>query len=157
MTASAQPDDRWQHWLVHLLWATSVRTSLLGEAALGDSPLSFSGLGLLENVSAHPGIAIAEISRRAPQTQQALSQIAARLEKLGFIERRVVRGRGIGLYLTEDGARARASAHEAAEAFEASLVTALGVKRHQRLVRLLEEAEAVIRELEPQRRPPSTP
>ena len=157
MTASAQPDDRWQHWLVHLLWATSARTSLLGEAALGDSPLSLSGLGLLENVSAHPGIAIAEISRRAPQTQQALSQIAARLEKLGFIERRVVGGRGIGLYETEDGARARASAHEAAEAFEASLVTALGVKRHQRLVRLLEEAEAVIRELEPQRRSPSTP
>lgn len=139
---------------MHLLWATSVRTSLLGEAALGNSPLSFSGLGLLENVSAHPGIAIAEISRRAPQTQQALSQIAARLEKLGFIERRVDGGRGIGLYVTEDGARARASAHEAAEAFEASLVTALGVERHQRLVRLLEEAEAVIRELEPQRRSP---
>ena len=139
---------------MHLLWATSARTSLLGEAALGDSPLSFSGLGLLENVNAHPGIAIAELSRRAPQTQQALSQIAARLEKLGFIERRVVGGRGIGLYETEDGARARASAHEAAEAFEASLVTALGVKRHQRLVRLLEEAEAVIRDLEPQRQLP---
>ncbi|MGH2881207.1 MAG: hypothetical protein ACRDPA_00650, partial [Solirubrobacteraceae bacterium] len=73
-----------------------------------------------------------------------------------FIERRVDGGRGIGLYLTEDGARARASAHEAAEAFEASLVTALGVKRHQRLVQLLEEAEAVIRELEPQR-PASVP
>lgn len=139
---------------MHLLWATSVRTSLLGEAALGDSPLSFSGLGLLENVSAHPGIAIAEISRRAPQTQQALSQIAARLEKLGFIERRVVGGRGIGLYETEDGARARVTAHAAAEAFEASLVTALGAKRHQRLVQLLEEADAVIRELEPQRQLP---
>ena len=142
---------------MHLLWATSLRASMLGEAALADSPLSFAGLGLLENVNARPGIAVAEISRRSPQTQQALSQIAARLEKLGFIERRVVGGRGIGLYLTEEGARARASAHEAAEAFEASLVTALGVKRHQRLVRLLEEAEAVIRELEPQRRPPSTP
>lgn len=141
---------------MHLLWATSARTSMLGEAALADSPLSFAGLGLLENVSARPGIAIAEISRRSPQTQQALSQIAARLEKLGFIERRVDGGRGIGLYLTEDGARARASAHEAAEAFEASLVTALGVKRHQRLVQLLEEAEPVIRELEPQR-PASAP
>jgi DNA-binding MarR family transcriptional regulator len=150
----AQPDDRSEHWLVHLLWATSARTSMLGEAALAGSPLSFPGLGLLENVNAHPGIAIAEISRRSPQTQQALSQIAARLEKLGFIERRVEGGRGIGLYLTEDGARARARAHEAAEAFEASLVTALGAKRHQRLVQLLEEAEPVIRELEPQRRPP---
>src|SRR5918995_7511065 len=104
MPASAQPDDRWQHWLVHLLWATSARTSLLGEAALGDSPLSFSGLGLLENVSAHPGIAIAEISRRAPHTQQTLSQLAARVGKLGFIERRVVGGGGGWFFGNEGGA-----------------------------------------------------
>src|ERR671913_2179256 len=91
MTASAQPDDRWQHWLVHLLWATSARTSLLGEAALGDSPLSFSGLGLLENVSAHPGIAIAEISRRAPPTQQGLNQIPARVGEDRILQRRFLR------------------------------------------------------------------
>jgi hypothetical protein len=69
-----------------------VRTSALGEAALADSPLTLPRLGLLESVSARPGITIAEIARRAPQTQQALSQIAARLDKLGFIERRPAGG-----------------------------------------------------------------
>src|SRR5689334_17136791 len=97
-----RPEDRWEHWLVHLLWAVSTRTSALGEAALATGPLTLAGLGLLENVNARPGITIAEISRRAPQSQQALSQIAARLETHRFIERRLVargRGRGVGLHL----------------------------------------------------------
>lgn len=37
----------------------------------------------LMNVNARPDVTIAELSRPAPQTQQALSQVAARLEKLG--------------------------------------------------------------------------
>lgn len=148
MRAQPEPDDRWEHWLVHLLWAVSVRTSMFGEAALADGPLTLAGLGLLENVHARPGITIAEIARRAPQTQQALSQIAARLERLGFIERRVAgRGRGIGLHLTDAGARARTHAHAAAEASEAVLAEALGADRHQRLIALLEETRAVIGEL----------
>jgi DNA-binding MarR family transcriptional regulator len=146
------PEDRWEHWLVHLLWAVSVRTSLLGEAALADSPLTLAGLGLLENINARPGITIAEIARRAPQTQQALSQIAARLEKLGFIERRLADGgRGVALHLTPAGAHARTSAHDTTEAFEASLAAALGPSRHRRLVALLEEARTIVGGLEPRR------
>jgi DNA-binding MarR family transcriptional regulator len=153
MSAASEPDDRWEHWLVHLLWAVSVRTSMLGEAALADSPLTLAGLGLLENVNARPGITIAEISRRAPQTQQALSQIAARLEKLGFIERRLSdTGRGIGLHLTEAGALAREEAHATTEGFEAELAGALGATRHQRLIKLLEEWRTIVGELEPARR-----
>lgn len=154
MNAPSESDGRWEHWLVHLLWAVSVRTSMLGEGALTDSPLTLAGLGLLENVNARPGITIAEIARRAPQTQQALSQVAARLEKLGFIERRLAdrgQGRGIGLHLTAAGARARASAHDATEAFEAVLAEALGPDRHQRLVELLEEMRPVVGKLEPAR------
>lgn len=147
-----EPDHRWEHWLVHLLWAVSVRTSVLGEAALAGTPLTLAGLGLLENVAAQPGVTIAEISRRAPQTQQALSQIVARLEKLGLVERRLARGtRGIGLHLTPAGEEARTAAHAAAEDFEASLAEALGDRRHGQLVRLLEQAEPIIRGLAPER------
>src|SRR5918997_3045849 len=109
MSGHTEPRGHWEHWLVHLLWAVSTRTSALGEAALADSPLTLAGLGMLENVAARPGITIAEISRRAPQTQQALSQIAARLERLGFLERRLAgpgRGRGVGLHLTAGGGNA---------------------------------------------------
>jgi DNA-binding MarR family transcriptional regulator len=152
VTTPPGPEDRWEHWLVHLLWAVSTRTSMLGEGALAESPLTLAGLGLLENINARPGITIAEISRRAPQSQQALSQVAARLEKLGFIERRLAdrgRGRGVELHLTDAGARARASAHEATEAFERALAETLGPDRHQRLVALLEEMRPIVGELEP--------
>lgn len=155
MSDRPNPNERWEHWLIHLLWAVSVRTSMLGEAALAGSPLTLAGLGLLENVNARPGITIAEIARRAPQTQQALSQIAARVEKLGFLERRLAAaGRGIGLHLTADGARARAEAHATTEASEARLAGALGTARHQRLIKLLEETRTIVGELEPVRQPP---
>lgn len=139
------PDDRWEHWLVHLLWSTSTRTSALAETVLAESPLTLAGLGLLENVNARPGITVAGIARRAPQTQQTLSQIASRLEKLGLVERKLVPGdRGIGLFLTAQGAEVRARAHEATEQFEQSMCAALGKARYERLVRLLEDAEATM-------------
>jgi DNA-binding MarR family transcriptional regulator len=159
MDGPSETEDRWEHWLVHLLWAVSVRTSMLGEVALGDSPLTLAGLGMLENVDARPGITIAEISRRAPQTQQALSQIVARLERLGFIERRLAdrgQGRGVALHLTSAGAGARAKAHDAIEAFESELVDALGADRHRRVVRLLEQMREIVGELEPARIAPPT-
>ncbi len=136
----------WEHWLVHLLWVASTRTSALGEAALADGPVTLAGLGMLENVNARPGITISEISRRAPQTQQALSQIAARLEKFGFIERRLAapgKGRGVGLHLTPAGEDARVAAERAIEAFEAVVADALGARRHARLVALLDELRPV--------------
>jgi DNA-binding MarR family transcriptional regulator len=148
MTPVTGVEDRWEHWLVHLLWAVSVRTSALGEAALAGGPLTLAGLGMLENINARPGITIAEISRRAPQTQQALSQIAARLDKLGYIERRLGdRGRGVALHLTPAGAQARVGAHDAIEAFETELAEALGADRHARLREALEEARTIIGEL----------
>lgn len=150
----AATNDRWEHWLVHLLWAVSVRTSMLGEGALADTPVSLAGLGLLENVASRPGTTIAEIARRAPQTQQALSQIVARLEKLGLVERRLSPGsRGVGLHLTEAGASARADAHGTVEALEASLAEALGTQRHQRLIKLLEQAEPIVAGMQPRRNP----
>lgn len=149
MTSPADPDRHWEQWLVHLLWAVSARTTSLGEGALEGSPLTLPGLGVLENVDAQPGVTIAEIARRAPQTQQALSQVAARLEKLGFLERRLAgRGRGIGLHLTPAGAAALAGAQDAVEAFEAGLADALGSERHDRLVALLSEAREVVVGLE---------
>ena len=148
-------EDRWEHWLVHLLWAVSVRTSALGEAALAETPLTLAGLGLLENVNARPGITIAEIARRAPQTQQALSQIAARLDRLGYLERRLsAGGRGVGLHLSPAGARARSEAHERTERFERELAEALGASRHARLVALLEEMRTVVGELTRERQNP---
>jgi DNA-binding MarR family transcriptional regulator len=154
--AEKDVEDRWEHWLVHLLWAVSVRTSALGEAALAGTPLTLAGLGLLENVNARPGITIAEISRRAPQTQQALSQIAARLDRLGYLERRLAEGgRGVGLHLTPAGARARIDAHDRTEEFEAELAEALGASRHARLTALLEEMRTVVGELTRARQPPA--
>jgi DNA-binding MarR family transcriptional regulator len=150
MATPLEARGHWEHWLVHLLWVASTRTSALGEAALADGPVTLAGLGMLENVNARPGITISEISRRAPQTQQALSQIAARLERLGFIERRLAapgQGRGVGLHLTPAGEDARLRAEQAIEEFEAALADALGARRHARLLKLLEELRPVFDDL----------
>ena len=152
MSAHAEDDDRWAHWLGHLLWEVSARTSVLGEAALADSPLTLPSVGLLDQVATQPGITIAEIARRMPKTQQAVSQVAARLERLGFIERRVANGRSAALYITDAGARARAEANAIEQASEARLESALGPDRYERLRALLEEAREVVIELESERR-----
>jgi len=147
------PEDRWNHTLVHLLGTAATRTLMLGEGALEDTPLTLAGMGVLKDVKRQPGITVAEISRIAPKTQQAISQIASRLEKLGYIERRLIPGeRGIGLYLTDAGSVALNAALEDALGFDASLAAAVGPRRYQRLVALLEEADSVIRELQPERR-----
>jgi DNA-binding MarR family transcriptional regulator len=148
MGAHAEGDDRWAHWLGHLLWEVSARTAALGEAALADTPLTLPSVGLLDQVATQPGITIAEIARRMPKTQQAISQVAARLERLGFIERRVASGRSAALYVTDAGARARAEANAIEQASEARLESALGPDRYERLRALLEEARAIVVELE---------
>lgn len=158
MIETSDRERRWEHWLVHLLWAVSVRTSAQGEAALSGTPLTLAGLGMLENINANPGITIAQIARTAPQTQQALSQISARLERLGFIERRLAdRGRGVALHLTAAGSAAYRMGHETTEAFELELKSALGTTRHRRLVALLAEMRTVVSDAQPPDRPAREP
>jgi len=152
-SSQAQPpasenDEHWGNWLGRLLWDVSTRTSALGEAALAGTQLTLSGLGVLDWIAEHPGITIAEITRRSPTTQQAISQIVARLGKLGFVKRQVGSGRAVGLYLTDAGRDAREEGHEMRRRFEQRLRDALGHDRHDELRLLLKEMRARVIELE---------
>jgi DNA-binding MarR family transcriptional regulator len=132
-------------WLGHLLWDVSGRMSVLGEAAVADTPLTMPGLGLLHDVSEQPGVTIAELARTAPKSPQAISQIAARLEKLGFLERRLAAaGRGVGLHLTESGTRALEQGVRLEGEQEARLAAELGEQRYVQLCELLEQAREVV-------------
>jgi len=102
---SADADQAWAHRLPHLLWETTARVELLQEAELAGTPLTLASLGLLDVTAAHPGITVAEISRRMPRTQQSISQTIKRLEKLGYVERRLGPRRGVGLHVTPSGQR----------------------------------------------------
>src|ERR1700753_1263898 len=79
-----------------------------GEAALAGTALSLPLNHLLDAVAAEPGVTVTEIARRLGKSQQAMSQAADRLERLGFIERRVGAGRTVGLHATEAGRAASA-------------------------------------------------
>ena len=92
--------------LGHLLWEVYAYTSLDAEAAMTQTPLTLASCGVLHAIAREPGITAAEIARRTPKTPQAINQVATRLEKLGFIERRLAEGRGVGLHATPAGARA---------------------------------------------------
>jgi DNA-binding MarR family transcriptional regulator len=148
---SPQDDtEHWTNWLGRLLWDVSTRTSALGETALAGTPLSLSALGVLDWIADHPGITIAQITRRSPTTQQAISQVAARLQKLGLIERRLSGGRGVGLYITATGRRVHAQGNQMRRQFEQGLREALGDDRYDGLRRLLEATRAAVIELEGQ-------
>lgn len=74
-----------------------------GEAALAGTSLSLPLNHLLDAVVAEPGVTVTEIAGRLGKSQQAISQAANRLEKLGYIERRVGSGRAVALHATHAG------------------------------------------------------
>jgi DNA-binding MarR family transcriptional regulator len=66
---------------------------LLAEPLLADIQLSLASMGALERIAAYPGITASELARQAFKTQQAVSQVTSRLERLGYVERRLGPGR----------------------------------------------------------------
>ena len=116
----SEANQQWAHELGHLLWETAAYAAVLGEAHLADSPLTLASVGVLDRVATWPGISVAEMSRQTPKTQQAISQVVGRLEKLRYLERRLREGRGVGLYLTPEGAKAHRRRRPRASARAAS-------------------------------------
>jgi DNA-binding MarR family transcriptional regulator len=141
--ASAPPAQT-EILLGDLLWEVTAYAELMGEAMLAGTPLTLPSSGMLQTVAGEPGITVAEISRRLPKTQQAISQVAARLEKLGFIERRVGSGRGVGLFATDSGREMAAEASRAEAVLERRLRSLLGDERHGALRELLVESRAIL-------------
>jgi DNA-binding MarR family transcriptional regulator len=101
---------------------------------------------MLRAILEQPGLTVAEFSRRIPKTQQTLSQVVARLEKIGLIERRLGTGRGVGLYLTEAGQQLAEGAVTREEEVSARLRELLGPERAGALTELLRESRAILRE-----------
>ncbi len=114
----------------------------LMDEAFGDSELTLALSGLLDEIGATPGATAADISRRSFKTQQAISQATAKLEKLGYVERRLGAGRGVGLHLTASGEAARADGIAREEHMEVRLRESLGTDTYEELVRALERARA---------------
>ena len=129
-----------------LLWEVTAYTEMLGEAALADTPLSLPSNGMLETVVREPGVTVAEVARRLPKSQQAISQVVARLERLGYIERRVGSGRGVGLYATEAGRVASREGVARERQLEEQLREMLGAGRFAALRDLLRESRESLRQ-----------
>lgn len=129
-----------------LLWEVSTYVGMMGETALADTPLTLPSGGMLATVLSEPGITVAEMSRRIPKTQQAISQLAARLEKLGYLERRVGPGRGVGLYVTDAGRDMAEQGIAREQQLHESLRELLGAERYEELARLLRETRRILRE-----------
>jgi MarR family transcriptional repressor of emrRAB len=117
-----------------------------GEAALSGSPLSLPLNHLLDAVVAEPGVTVTEIARRLGKSQQAMSQAADRLDRLGFIERRVGAGRTVGLHATDAGRTASADGVRRELAAEDQTREVLGSGRFDTLIALLESARDALAE-----------
>jgi DNA-binding MarR family transcriptional regulator len=132
--------------LYDLLWQVTAYTHLMGEAALAGTPLTVASSSMLIAVLEEPGMTVADISRRIPKTQQTISQVVARLEKLGLIERRLGSGRGVGLYVTGAGREMAQVAAARERELSARLRELLGEELSRELTELLSESRAILRE-----------
>ncbi len=112
----------------------------LADELFEDGELTLALAGTLDMVGTWPGSTAAELSRRSPKTQQAISQLVARLERLGYVERRLGPGRGVGLYLTAAGQAAQAEGNQREEQLEIRLRELLGQKTYTQLREVLERA-----------------
>jgi DNA-binding MarR family transcriptional regulator len=135
-----------QDELYNLLWQVAAYTHLMGEETFAGTPLTVSSGSMLIAVLEQPGLTVAEFSRRIPKTQQTLSQVVARLEKLGLIERRLGPGRGVGLYLTGAGREMAEDAISREEEVSARLRELLGEDRAAALAELLRESRTILRQ-----------
>jgi DNA-binding MarR family transcriptional regulator len=135
-----------QDELYNLLWQVAAYTHLMGEETFAGTPLTVASGSMLVAVLEQPGLTVAEFSRRIPKTQQTLSQVVARLEKLGLIERRLGAGRGVGLYLTVAGREMAEDAVTREQEVSARLCELLGEDRAAALTELLRESRAILRQ-----------
>lgn len=140
MGETAEPE--WQRDVHHLLWEAYTRMVVIAEQQFDASTLTMATTGTLDQIETWPGTTVAEMSRRTPKTQQAISQVVARLEKLGYIERRVGRGRGVELFLTEAGSDALASGRALELRLEQSLQELFGADLYEQLQSVLQQARA---------------
>lgn len=115
----------------------SVLIEQRGEAALAGTSLSLPLNHLLDAVVAEPGVTVTEIASRLGKSQQAISQAANRLEKLGYLERRVGAGRAVALHATPSGRDASVDAVARELAAEERLRDLLGPERFDTLMTLL--------------------
>jgi len=98
------------------------------------------------HAAAGRALTVTEIARRLGKSQQAMSQAADRLERLGFIERHVGAGRTVGLHATGAGRTASADGVHRELAAEDRTREVLGFDRFDTLVALLESARDALLE-----------
>jgi DNA-binding MarR family transcriptional regulator len=133
------------HEVHHLLWECYTLTIPLGDAVFEGTDLSIALSGTLDLIGALPGSTVADIARTGPKTQQAVSQLVSRLEKAGYVERRVGGGRGVELYLTQSGVAAREEGHRREDLLEEQLRSTLGDETYAQLVEQLSVARDRLR------------
>jgi DNA-binding MarR family transcriptional regulator len=129
-----------------LLWEVAGYVEALGEAALADLPVGTASNGLLTQILAEPGVTVTAIATRGRKAQQTVSQMAARLEKLALIERRVGAGRSVGLYLTAAGRDVAQRAIARERQVDADIRGRLGPDRYDQLCQILTECRRQLRD-----------
>jgi DNA-binding MarR family transcriptional regulator len=101
--------------------------------------LSPAAIGALAKIAVYPGITASGLAREGFKTQQAASQITGRLERLGFVERRLGAGRGVGLYITPAGEQAVTDGLASELEVDGQLESLIGSKQFAQLRELLKD------------------
>ena len=115
------------------------------EGSLGGTGLTPPLNHLLEAVVLEPGVTVSQIARRLGKSQQAISQTADRLVRLGLVERQVGQGRSVELHATIEGRALSRDAVALESKNEEEMRQILGADRFDRLLLLLRESRDLLR------------
>ena len=138
--AAARPTGRLGQRLTYLVKQLQVVERVRMEEVLGPLDVTlpqYTALSLLER---RGGLSSAQLARRHYVTPQAMHQLVATMEREGLIERRVdeTNRRILRAWLTAHGADVLRSCHEAVDAVEGRMLSALTPEEADVFARALE-------------------
>jgi DNA-binding MarR family transcriptional regulator len=139
MRAIDEPEDRTEEMSGYLVKRAQAAIHVCLEEIVSAHSLAIPQYVVLSLLAETPGLANADLARRAFVTPQSMNEVLKHLESVGLVERRQnpANARILNAYLTRTGTRKRSAVSGQVQELEARLLSGLTSDERQTLNRAL--------------------
>src|SRR5271154_768452 len=139
MGAADEPEPRTEEMSGYLIKRAQAAIHVCLEEIVSAHGLGIPQYVVLSLLTEIPGLANADLARRAFVTPQSMNEVLKQLESTGLVERRAnpMNARILNAYLTRTGARKRSAVNSQVRDLEARLLGGLTIDERQTLNRAL--------------------
>ncbi len=139
MGAMDEPEPRTEEMSGYLIKRAQAAIHVRMEAIVSAHGLGIPQYVVLSLLAETPGLANADLARRAFVTPQSMNEVLKQLESTGLVERRrnPTNARILNAYLTRTGAKKRSAVSSQVQELEAHLLSGLTSDERQTLNRAL--------------------